>query len=63
MDFKKEHQNLIAQRDNAFAIYQQTIGAIALLDVLIKEQEEKGITLDELKELTGAVSIEEPKRI
>jgi len=63
MDLKKERQNLIAQRDNAFSVYHQTIGAIALLDLLIAEQEEKGITLEELREMTGAVSIEEPKEL
>jgi len=31
--------------------------------LLIAEQEEKGITLEELREMTGAVSIEEPKEL
>ena len=63
MNLRKERENLIAQRDNAFAIYHQTIGAISLLDALIKEQEEKGITLEELKEMTGAKEIGNPERI
>ncbi len=63
MDLKKEREQLVAQRDNAFAVYHQAIGAIALLDVLIGAEEEKSLTLNELKELTGASEIGQPEPI
>jgi hypothetical protein len=64
MDFKKERDNMIAQRDNAFAVYQQTIGAIALLDHLISEEEspkKDSLTVDEFKEIIGAKEVELPE--
>lgn len=54
MDFKKEREGLISQRDNAFAIFQQAIGAITLLDAIIAEEERKSLTVNELEELVGA---------
>ena len=38
MDLNKERVNLIVQRDNAYAAYHQSLGAIALLDELLKEE-------------------------
>jgi hypothetical protein len=57
MDLKKEKESLISQRDNAFAVYQQTIGAIALIDALLAE-ETPSVTEKEFKELVGAKEVE-----
>jgi hypothetical protein len=43
----------MAQRDNAYAVYQQSIGALALLDALIAEEEKKAITVEDLEQVTG----------
>lgn len=60
MDFKKERANLIAQRDNAFAVYHQAIGALTLIDILINEPKDQ-LTMDEFKDMIGAKSIEVEK--
>lgn len=53
MDLLKERDSLLAQRDNAYAVYQQSIGALALLDVLIAEEEKKALTVEDLEQITG----------
>ena len=64
MDLKKERESLIAQRDNAYSVYQQTIGAIALIDHLIEEESKKipevkdHLTLNEFKDMVGATEAE-----
>lgn len=59
-DLKKERESLIAQRDNAFSVYHQSLGAIALIDYLIEEEKksERSVTLDEFKDAIGAKSVE-----
>lgn len=37
MDLNVEKANLEAQRDNAYAAYHQSLGALALIEVLLKE--------------------------
>lgn len=54
---KKE--DIIRQRDNAFAVHQQAIGALALIDHLIESaSDEDGLSLDELAKSLGADSAE-----
>ena len=63
MDLQAERQQLIAQRDNAFAVYHQAVGAIQLIDHLIAQQEQPALTLPELKEALGAAEIGEPEKL
>lgn len=55
-----KRDDIIRQRDNAFAVHQQAIGALALLDHLIQSAEETkdSLTLDELADALGADSAE-----
>lgn len=55
---KKE--DIIRQRDNAFAVHQQAVGALALIEHLIElaGDEKDSMTLDELAESLGAESAE-----
>jgi|LakMenEpi03Aug12_release.lakeMendotaPanAssembly.Ray.scaffolds.fasta_scaffold00600_36 hypothetical protein len=54
---KKE--DIVRQRDNAFAVHQQAIGALALIDHLIElATDEDGLSLDELAKSLGADSAE-----
>lgn len=54
---KKE--DIVRQRDNAFAVHQQAIGALALIDHLIElANDEDGLSLDELAKSLGADSAE-----
>ena len=55
-----KRENAIKQRDNAFAVNQQAIGAIAILDHLIQlaDENKDSLTLDELAEALGADSAE-----
>ena len=65
MDLKQERQNLIAQRDNAWAVYHQAIGALTLIDALIQEQQEPAneMTVQALGEMLGAKEIGEPEAL
>lgn len=51
---------IVAQRDNAFAINQQAIGALMLIDHLLAKAEEckDSLTLDEFAKSMGADSAE-----
>jgi len=60
MDLQKERASLVAQRDNAFAVYHQAIGAISLLDALIAEQPEDALTVEDVGKLLGAKEIGQP---
>lgn len=51
-----EKKHLIAQRDNAFAVFQQANGAVMLVDALLQRFD--GMTLNELKDALGAQSVE-----
>lgn len=55
-----KREDIIRQRDNAFAVHQQAIGALSLLDHLIQlaDEPKDAITLDELKTALGADSAE-----
>jgi len=55
-----KREDIIRQRDNAFAVYQQAVGALTLLDHLIQLAEENsdGLDLDELARNLGAESAE-----
>lgn len=56
---KKKREDIIRQRDNAFAVHQQAVGALTLIDHLIElEEKEDGLTLDELASALGADSAE-----
>lgn len=52
--------DIVAQRDNAFAVYQQSIGALLLLDHLLDLAGEgkDSLTLDEFAKSMGADSAE-----
>lgn len=55
-----KRDDIVKQRDNAFAVHQQAVGALALLDHLIQLAGEKkdSLTLDELANALGADSAE-----
>lgn len=54
-----KREDIIRQRDNAFAVHQQAVGALTLIDHLIQlASETDGLTLDELAESLGAESAE-----
>lgn len=55
-----KRDDIIKQRDNAFAVQQQAIGALALLDHLIQlaDEGEDDLTLEKLAEALGAESAE-----
>lgn len=55
-----KREDIIRQRDNAFAVYQQAIGALTLLDHLIQlaSEQQTDLTLDELAQALGAESAE-----
>lgn len=54
MDLQKERINLVTQRDNAFAVYHQAIGALSLLDALVAEMPNKSsLTIEDLESMTG----------
>lgn len=55
-----KRDDIIKQRDNAFAVHQQAIGALALLDHLIQlaDVSNKDLTLEELAGALGAESAE-----
>ena len=57
MDLNQERAGLIAQRDNAYAVYQQAIGAIAFIDALLESQKKNSLTLSEVKDALGAKEI------
>lgn len=60
-DLKKQREGIVQQKDNAFAVYQQAVGALALLDHFISqmEQPEKdALSLNELASALGADSAE-----
>lgn len=48
VDLKKERENMIGQRDNALAVYNQAVGAIAMLDYLIAQEPQPTMTEEEL---------------
>lgn len=68
-DMKKQRDNLIQQRDNAFAVYNQSMGALMLLDHMISQMEQPqkdALSLDELASAVGADSaelVEVPKMV
>ena len=54
-----KRDDIIRQRDNAFAVHQQAVGALALLDHLIELSGDQGdLTLEELAKSLGAESAE-----
>lgn len=55
-----KREDIIRQRDNAFAVHQQAIGALSLLEHLIQlaDESKDGLTLDELAKSLGADSAE-----
>ena len=55
-----KREDIIRQRDNAFAVHQQAIGALTLLDHLIQlaHESKDSLTLDELAQALGADSAE-----
>lgn len=57
---KAKREDIIRQRDNAYAVYQQASGALTLLDHLIQlaDESRNSLTLDELAEALGADSAE-----
>ena len=61
MDLAKERQSLVAQRDNALAVYHQAVGAISFIDAMLESQ--KSMTIGELGEVLGAKEIGEPEKL
>jgi len=55
-----KREDIIRQRDNAFAVHQQAVGALSLLDHLIHlaGDGEDSMTLEKLAEALGAESAE-----
>lgn len=55
-----KREDIIRQRDNAFAVNQQAIGALALIDYLIQliDKSNDSLTLDDLANALGADSAE-----
>lgn len=55
-----KRDDIIKQRDNAFAVHQQAVGALSLLDHLISlaDEPKDSLTLDELANALGADSAE-----
>lgn len=55
-----KREDIVKQRDNAFAVNQQAIGALALIDHLIQlaDDSKDSLTLDELAQALGADSAE-----
>ena len=52
----QQRENIIQQRDNAFAVHQQAVGALALVEHLITvaDQQEEGMPLEEFAKAMGA---------
>lgn len=67
-DLRKQREHIVQQRDNALAVYNQSVGALMLLDHIISqiEQPQKdALSLDELASALGADSaelVEAPKK-
>jgi len=60
-ELRKQRENILQQRDNAFAVYNQSVGALMLLDHLISQSEQPAkdaLSLDELASAIGADSAE-----
>ena len=60
-EMKKQRDSIIQQRDNAFAVYNQSVGALMLLDHLISQTEQPAkdaLSLNELASALGADSAE-----
>lgn len=60
-DLKKQRENIVQQKDNALAVYNQSVGALMLLDHLISQLEQPqkdALSLDELASALGADSAE-----
>lgn len=57
---KQKREDIIRQRDNAFAVYQQAIGALTLIDHLIELEpiEQQEMSLGDLASALGADSAE-----
>ena len=53
----KQKEDIVRQRDNAFAVYQQAVGALTLIDHLIQEAAD-GMPLEEFQKAVGADSAE-----
>lgn len=55
-----KRDDIIKQRDNAFAVHQQAVGALSLLEHLIQlaDESKDSLTLDELASALGADSAE-----
>lgn len=53
----KQRDDIVRQRDNAFAVYQQAVGALTLIDHLIQEVGD-GMPLEEFQKAVGADSAE-----
>ena len=53
-----KREDIIRQRDNAFAVHQQAVGALTLLEHLIELASKDSLTLDELANALGADSAE-----
>lgn len=55
-----KREDIVRQRDNAFAVHQQAVGALTLLDHLIQlaTESKDSLTLDELAQAFGADSAE-----
>lgn len=56
----QQRDNIIKQRDNAFMVYQQAVGALTLVEYLVKaaDQNENGMPLEEFAKAVGADTAE-----
>lgn len=57
---KQKREDIVRQRDNAFAVHQQAIGALTLIDHLIdlEQKEPQEMSLGDLASSLGADSAE-----
>ncbi len=55
-DLKKQRESILKQRDNSFAVYQQAVGALMLLDHLLSEMEQPGSSVFSNHELASATA-------
>lgn len=50
----QQKENIAKQRDEALAVYQQAVGALALVDHLISVADRDGMPLEEFAKAIGA---------
>jgi hypothetical protein len=54
----QQRESIIRQRDNALTVYQQAVGALALVEHLISVADRDGMPLEDFAKAVGADSAE-----